>query len=47
MESALSPERQFLPSGEPSISERSMKILVASGMASLTIVVAMLLAYSI
>ena len=47
MESALSSARQFVPSGEPSISERSMKILVASGMASLTIVVAMLLAYSI
>jgi hypothetical protein len=46
-ESALSSTRQFAPSGEPSISERSMKILVASGMASLTIVVAMLLAYSI
>jgi hypothetical protein len=47
MESALSSAIQFSPSGEPSTSERSMKILVASGMASLTIVGAMLLAYSI
>jgi len=46
-ENALSSARQFSPAGEPSTSERSMKILVASGMASLTIVGAMLLAYSI
>jgi len=47
MERALSLARRFSPSGEPSTSERNMKILVASGMASLTIVGAMLLAYSI
>jgi hypothetical protein len=47
MKSALSSTRQFSPAGEPSTPERSMKILVASGMASLTIVGAMLLAYSI
>jgi hypothetical protein len=47
MKSALPWVIQLAPPGEPSTSETSMKILVASGMASLTIVGAMFLAYSI